>query len=121
MMVGPGIVPLTAKTILSTPSGAAVVLTILNQYSRVTPVSGTSSYQLVEISKSPQQFRASGEFTHRLDNDGEDRPGAAAMSGTNERSERKVLLSPMMSERTMCWSGSGQKTKVVGLRKRKTS
>lgn len=43
MMVGPGIVPLTAKTILSTPSGAAVVLTMLNQYSRVTPVSGTSS------------------------------------------------------------------------------
>lgn len=43
MIVGPGMVPLTANTIFSTPSAASVVLTMSNQYSRVTPVSGTSS------------------------------------------------------------------------------
>lgn len=38
---------------------------MLNQYSRVTPVSGTDSYQSVEISNpSLQQDRVEGEFTH---------------------------------------------------------
>lgn len=41
MIVGPGKDPLMSWTGTSTPSGEAVVFSMLNQYSRVIPVSGT--------------------------------------------------------------------------------
>ena len=66
-MVGPGREPLMVITGISTPSGDAVPFSMLNQYSRVTPVSGTDSYQSVEISKpSLQHDRVEGEFTHAV-------------------------------------------------------
>lgn len=60
-IVGPGIEPLTVRAMRGTPSGVSVEFTSSNQYSRTTPVSGASSYQLVESEKSPQQLGAVAE------------------------------------------------------------
>lgn len=65
MIVGPGREPLTSITDCSTPSGEAVVFWMSNQYSRVTLVSGTFSYQFVLMSNpSLQHDLVSGPLVH---------------------------------------------------------
>jgi len=58
-MVGPGIDPFTVIAERVNPSGETSVSTSSSQYSRVTPVSGTSLYQSVSIEKSHQLPRLS--------------------------------------------------------------
>ena len=90
--------PLIAWTGREKPSGAAVVSVISHQNSLTTPVSGASSYQLVDKEYSPQQVGLLAESNSHVWR------GEISADGAAVATEKRALRLERMNERCILHS-----------------